>query len=87
MDAYYGGNLSNEDFKTIIVVKFLYGRNGKTRSNDNDSLEGVVYCKRDADFGSIYTDDMLICLSWWGYFNNWSYKNADKNGVVPSIYL
>lgn len=82
LDAYYGGNLPDEDLKTIIVVEYYYGRNGKTRSNDNDSPEGVVYCKIDAYLGSIYADDMLICLSWWGYFNNWSYKNADKNGVV-----
>ena len=41
-----GGNLPDEDLKTIIVVEYYYGRNGKTRSNDNP--EGVVnrclYC-------------------------------------------
>lgn len=36
LDAYYGSNLPDEDLKTIIiVVEYYYGRNGKTRSNDN----------------------------------------------------
>ena len=85
-DAYsWGYKVYNDDFKTVIIVEFLYGCNGKTRSNGNESPKGVVYYNRDAYLGSTYADDMLICLSWWGYFNNWLYKNADKNSIVKFI--
>ena len=85
IDAYFT-NIDN--FSNSYLICFCdegrIGNNGFDSSR-NYGIFGVVYGEQDAYFGSIYADDMLVCLSWRGYFNNWSYKNADKNGVVVVI--
>ena len=81
LDAYYGGNLPDEDLKTIIVVEYYYGRNGKTRSNDNpEGVVGLIYI--DAYIAGIeYFSQIIITCE---YIDGNVYNHSDFNslGVV-----
>lgn len=41
-DVYYGGNSPDKDLKTIIVIEYYYGRNGKTCNNNPESVVGFI---------------------------------------------
>ena len=85
-DAYSWG--PNNILEVVVIPYYGY------ICSDDDNPEtyvfdphpyGVVYVEQDAYFGSTYADYMVVCLGWWGLYNNWSYKHYDKNGVVVVI--